>query len=81
MSNGTRNASGAYQGTLYRTTGTPFNLINGSAAVNFPLAEVGTLSLRFIDGQNADMSYTVNGISGTKRIARQLYASPHSSCR
>lgn len=81
MSNGVRNASGAYQGTLYRTTGTPFNLINGSAAANFPLTEVGTLSLRFIDGQNADMSYTVNGLSGTKRISRQVFASPHSSCR
>jgi hypothetical protein len=81
MSNGVRNASGAYQGTLYRTTGTPFNLIAGSVAANFPLPEVGTLSLRFIDGQNADMSYTVNGISGTKRISRQLFASPHSSCR
>jgi hypothetical protein len=81
MSNGVRNASGAYQGTLYRTTGTPFNDINGSTAANFPLPEVGTLSLRFLDGQNADMSYTVNGISRTKRITRQVFALPYSSCR
>jgi hypothetical protein len=40
MSNGLRTGPGAYRGDLYRTTGTPFNLINGMTSVNLPLTPI-----------------------------------------
>ena len=81
LSNGVKVNANTYQGDLYRTTGTPFNLINGAISVNLPLPTVGTLSFTFLDGITADMRYTVNGVTQTKRIQRQQFALPYSSCR
>jgi len=33
----------------------------------------GTVSVSFTDGNNATLTYTVNGVSGTKTITRQLF--------
>ena len=50
-------------------------------SVNLPLPTVGTLSFAFLDGNTADMRYTVNGVTQTKRIVRQQFALPSTSCR
>jgi hypothetical protein len=81
MSDGEPIAPRTYQGALYRTTGTPFNQINGTSAIKLPLQQVGTLTLQFQDGTTGTMSYQVNGFSGNKPIERQLFALPDTRCQ
>lgn len=81
MSNGVKTGPASFRGDLYRTTGRPFNQINGTPAVNLPLTPVGTLSFDFTDGFTGTMSYTVNGASGAKVIRRQIFAYPNTVCR
>jgi hypothetical protein len=76
----TKTPLGDYVGRLYRTTGMPFNLINGSAA-SATVADVGEISFSFADGENAQMRYTVDGVSQTKSITRQNFASLVSACQ
>jgi hypothetical protein len=58
-------------GTLYRTTGPPFGPTFDPNAVH--AISVGTVSLSFTDANNATLSYTVDGVSGTKSITRQTF--------
>ena len=74
MPGGTWTSSDTYSGTLYRTTYAPrafFGTGFDPGAVT--LAEVGRLTLRFAGTSAATMSYTVNGVSGTKQITRQAF--------
>jgi hypothetical protein len=69
---------GGYAGTLYRTQGTapgagPWSPVSVSAA--------GTLSLRFADGENGSLSYTLDGKTVTAPIARFAAAAQTPSCR
>ena len=41
---------------------------------------VGTMQLRFTNGENATLIYTVNGTLVTKQIVRQVFSSPVPSC-
>jgi hypothetical protein len=61
-------------GILYSVQGgtsltTPWN---GS---NLALSPEGSLNLAFTDANTGTMSYTINGVSGTKAIARNVFAS------
>ena len=58
-------------GTLYRTTGPVFGPTFNPSQVQ--VFEAGTVTLSFSDGNNGTLSYTVNGVSGTKAITRQLF--------
>jgi len=58
-------------GTLYRTTGPAFGPPLDPTKVQ--ATSVGTAILSFIDANNGVLSYTVNGVSGTKPIKRQLF--------
>jgi hypothetical protein len=75
---------GTYAGTLLRTTGPPFN------AVPFPPvgtpggvtgSNVGTATFTFSDGNNASFAYTVNGVSQTKAITREVFQPPGTTCQ
>jgi len=62
-----------YSGALYRTTGPAFdsapfdpNAVHASA--------VGSATLQFSDSDNGTFSYTVNGVTQTKAITRQVFA-------
>lgn len=80
MSNGARTGPGTYSGALYRTTGPAFSASpwDGSkVGVN----QVGTGTLSFSDPDNGTFTYTVNGVTQTKAIVRQVYAMPVSTCR
>ena len=69
----TRQADGSFSGELNRpASGTPFNLINGPATT-FPVPTVGSFSLTFSDGENANFSYTLDGVSQTKAIGRLVF--------
>jgi hypothetical protein len=58
-------------GTLYRTTGPAFGPTFDASQVHAFTA--GTVSVNFTDGNNATLTYTVNGVSGNKTITRQVF--------
>jgi hypothetical protein len=58
-------------GTLYRTTGPPFGPPLDPANVH--AFAVGSAIVSFVDANNAVLSYTVDGVSATKVITRQLF--------
>jgi hypothetical protein len=75
-----KQTTGGYSGLLYRTAGPAFN----SAPFNPALVSrtaVGIASLNFLHGNAATLAYTVNGISQTKNITRQLFASTGTYCQ
>jgi hypothetical protein len=75
-----KSAIGVYSGTLYRTTGPAFNAVpfNPTAAMG---TAVGTATLSFSDGNNASFAHTVNGISQTKAITREVFQNPGTVCQ
>lgn len=79
-SNVVKAGNATYSGTLFRTTGPPFNASPWNAA-QVAKTPVGTVTLTFGDANTAQMSYTVSGISQTKSITRQSFASPATTCR
>ena len=58
-------------GTLYRTTGPPFG--PGFNPNSVQVFTVGSATIVFTDANNGTLSYTVNGVSGSKAITRQLF--------
>jgi lysyl endopeptidase len=66
--------SDTYTGTLYRTAAAPDrfagNAFNPNAVAR---SAVGTMTLRFNGAHSATMSYSVDGVSGTKAISRQPF--------
>lgn len=61
---------GSFSGELQQPeSGTPLMEVSGPATT-FPVPTVGSASLRFIDGENAEFSYALNGVSQTKAITR-----------
>jgi hypothetical protein len=45
------------------------------------LAPVGSLALTFTDGNHATFTYTVNAVTQTKQITRQIFRAPGTVCR
>ena len=80
MSEGRRTGTNTYTGQLYRTTGPAFDsaVWNGSAV---KATAVGTATFTFSDANNGTFAYTVNGVSATKTITRQVFSSPATVCR
>jgi hypothetical protein len=71
-SNCTLNAGGnSCSGTLYSTTGPAFGPTFDPNQVH--ATSVGSVTVSFTDPNNAVLTYTVNGTSGTKNITRQLF--------
>ncbi|HZI82813.1 MAG TPA: NBR1-Ig-like domain-containing protein [Casimicrobiaceae bacterium] len=75
-----RTAPGTYAGTLYRTTGPPFNAVPFDPARVVATA-VGTATLTFTDGNNGTFAYTVNGETQQKAITRQIFTAPGTVCQ
>jgi len=73
MSNGARQADGAYQGTLYRANGPPFN--SPSWGTYNPIS-VGSMRITFSSGSAGQVVYSVNGVSVTKNITRYQFSTP-----
>jgi hypothetical protein len=70
---------GVYAGKLFRTTGPPFNATPFNPA-NVVATEVGTATFTFSDGNHATFAYTVNGVSQSKAITREIFAAPGTVC-
>jgi hypothetical protein len=75
-----RTVAGTYAGTLYRTTGPPFNAVpfNPDAVVG---TAVGNATFTFANGNSAIFAYTVNGVSQTKTITREIFRAPGTVCQ
>jgi hypothetical protein len=79
-SNVAKTGNATFAGTLFRTAGPPL------AASPWDPARVsrmpaGTITLTFADNDNGTIAYSVDGVSRTKSITRQRFASPATSCR
>ena len=68
MPSGSWTTPTTYTGTLYTTTGPPFDGPYDPAVHSITAAGTGTLA--FTDANNATWTYTVNGVSGSKAIRR-----------
>ena len=74
-----RRAPGVYSGALYRTTGPAFNA-NPWNPTQVGIDPAGTATFTFSDIANGTFAYTVDGISQSKPITRQVYAAPATVC-
>ena len=72
--------NGTYAGTLYRTDGPPFDSASWNPA-RVAVAAAGHATLTFSDADNGTFTYTLDGASQSKPIARQVFASPKTTCR
>jgi hypothetical protein len=75
-----KSAQGVYGGTLYRTTGPPFNSVpfDPTKVAGSP---VGTATITFTDGNTGTFNYTVNGITQSKTITREVFTAPGTVCQ
>ena len=65
-------AQTAYTGLVYLPTSAPFSAYSKDQFKINP--SVGTATVTYTGTGNATLTYTINGISGSKRIERQLFA-------
>ena len=70
-----KTAAGTYSGPLIRTAGPPFSAIPFDPTL-VTRSTVGTAAFTFANGDAATFAYTVNNISQSKQIVRQLFAPP-----
>jgi hypothetical protein len=69
-----------YKGTLLRSIGPPFDAVPfNPALVHSFVVGTGTLSFDVSDSNNGVFAYTVNGISQTKNITREVFG-PMPTC-
>ncbi len=78
MSNGAKTGPGSYSGALYRTTGTPLGAPWNPTQFGFTQAGMATFT--FTDFYTGTFAYTVDGVSQSKPIVRQVYAFPATVC-
>jgi len=70
-----RTTGNTYTGTLYRTTGPAFSAVPfGAIAAN----AVGSATFVFADAGSGTFSYTVNNVTQSKAITRQVFDTPPS---
>jgi hypothetical protein len=75
-----KTAAGVYGGTLYRTNGPPFNAVPFDPA-KVAATAVGTAAFTFTDGNTGTFNYTVNGVTQTKAITREVFVAPGTVCQ
>ncbi|HET7730303.1 MAG TPA: trypsin-like peptidase domain-containing protein, partial [Usitatibacter sp.] len=71
MPDGTWTSSNTYSGPLYSTAGP--SLAQSFDASKVRVSPVGHATLTFSDANHGTFAFTVNGVSGTKRITRQPF--------
>lgn len=75
-----KTGNATYAGTLYRTVGPPFSAQGWNPAL-VATAAAGHATFVFGDPDNGTFSYTLDGVTQSKPITRQVYASPRTVCR
>ena len=61
-----------YTGSLFRTTGPAFSAVPFNPA-QIAVTSVGSVTLAFTDANNGTMSYTVNNVTQSKPLVRQVF--------
>ena len=79
MPDGVKTAPDTYGGALYRTTGPSFDSATFDPA-RVAATQVGTATFAFSDANDGTFTYTVNGVTQSKPITRQVYSSPVPTC-
>jgi hypothetical protein len=79
-SNVTRTGPETYSGALQRVSGPAWNAIPWNPNSVSRLT-VGSVTLQFTDASNGTMTYTVDGITQSKPITRQIYSGPLTVCQ
>jgi hypothetical protein len=67
-----KTGTNTYAGDLYETHGPPFNATPFNPAL-VTATKIGTGRLQFHDNDNGIFNYTLNGVSQTKSITRQVF--------
>jgi len=71
--------SGVFSGPLYRTSGPAYNNEPWDGSVG--VAEVGSGTFTFTNAAAGSFTYTVDGVTQTKAITRQVFTLPATVCR
>jgi YVTN family beta-propeller protein len=79
MSNGAKTGTNSWSGPLYRTTGPAYSSTNFDAS-KVAHTSVGSASFAFSDANNGTFTVVVDGVTMTKAITRQLFATPAPTC-
>ncbi len=80
MANGARSAPGTYSGDLFRTTGPAFDAVPWDPA-RVVATQVGRGTFTFTDAANGTFAYTLDGVTQTKAITREEFATPATVCK
>jgi hypothetical protein len=75
-----RTAAGVYKGALVRTSGPPFTS-SPFDPTKVVVTEAGPATLTFTDGNAGTFAYTVDGVTQTKPITRQIFRTPGTVCQ
>jgi len=75
-----KTAPNTYGGKLYRTNGPAFNSVPFNPA-SIVASEVGSATLTFSDASNGVFAYTLNGVTQSKPITREIFQSPATVCK
>ena len=75
-----KTAKGTYAGTIVRTKGPSFDSVPFDPKA-VTLTEVGSLTLTFQNGNQGTFDYTLDGITQTKSITRQIFNTPGTICQ
>jgi len=75
-----KTAGSTYTGALYQTRGPAFSAVPFSPTA-VTATPVGTATLTFADGNTATFAYSVNGVSQTKTLTRQVLTPPGTACQ
>jgi hypothetical protein len=78
MSKGDKTGPGTYTGALYRTMGTPFSVPWSQS--RFSITPVGTATFAFSDFYAGTFTYTLDNVTQSKPIVRQVYSTPATVC-
>jgi hypothetical protein len=80
MAHGTKTSANTFAGTLYRTTGPAFSSAPFDST-KVVAAEVGNGTFTFTDASNGTFAYTLNGVTQSKPIMREVFNAPGSVCK
>lgn len=79
-SNLEKQGDGSFSGALYATTGPGFSEVPWSSAA-VGVTTVGSMTLRFANGESGTLIYTVNGVTVSKSIQREVFGTVVPVCQ
>lgn len=80
MDNMVRGNGQTFTGAIYRTRGNAFSSVPWNVN-SITATQVGTATLAFTDANNGTFTYTVDGVTQSRAITRQVFSTPASVCR